>query len=545
MENKNSSPSVQGLYEHSKEFTQQVYSYDDGIHAAVGYGIANSYLVEGDGSNIIIDATDSVFQAEKVYEQFVAINSNPISAIIYTHNHGDHTLGARYFVDQQVEAPLIIAHESTAKAVEKIFGILNPIISTRSEKMFGTELPEGEVVNVGIGPFLSVGKSAPGYVKPSLTFEDELKINLAGIAFELYHAPGETDDQLFVWLPAFDALFPGDNVYKTFPNLYTIRGTSHRNVKAWVESLDHMLTFQPANLYPSHTLPIQGPEVVEVLQLYRDGIQYVHDQTIRLMNLGLHPEEIIEQLELPETLASSPFLQEFYGTVRWSVRSIFNGYLGWFSGNISELDPTPVFRKAELMSELVGGPDHLYQALEVAIDSEEMQWALELSDLLIPLGYKSDEVISLRAQATYFLGRMSSNPNKRNYFLSEAQKLAGKDSQRNIIKPDAVMLNEIPIEMFFDVLSVNLNPAKVKATDLVYACFEFSSGLIKTMIVRNQIVQVTDVASDFCDFKINTSEEVLKQVLAGLRNPVTAIASNDLMIDKDVAFLRFLASFRP
>ena len=517
MENKNSSPSVQGLYEHSKEFTQQVYSYDDGIHAAVGYGIANSYLVEGDGSNIIIDATDSVFQAEKVYEQFVAINSNPISAIIYTHNHGDHTLGARYFVDQQVEAPLIIAHESTAKAVEKIFGILNPIISTRSEKMFGTELPEGEVVNVGIGPFLSVGKSAPGYVKPSLTFEDELKINLAGIAFELYHAPGETDDQLFVWLPAFDALFPGDNVYKTFPNLYTIRGT----------------------------LPIPGPEVVEVLQLYRDGIQYVHDQTIRLMNLGLHPEEIIEQLELPETLASSPFLQEFYGTVRWSVRSIFNGYLGWFSGNISELDPTPVFRKAELMSELVGGPDHLYQALEVAIDSEEMQWALELSDLLIPLGYKSDEVIALRAQASYFLGRMSSNPNKRNYFLSEAQKLAGKDSQRNIIKPDAVMLNEIPIEMFFDVLSVNLNPAKVKATDLVYACFEFSSGLIKTMIVRNQIVQVTDVASDFCDFKINTSEEVLKQVLAGLRNPVTAIASNDLMIDKDVAFLRFLASFRP
>ena len=58
--------------------------------------------------------------------------------------------------------------------------------------MFGTELPEADVVNVGIGPYLSVGKSAPGYVKPTLTFEDELKINLAGIAFELYHAPGES-----------------------------------------------------------------------------------------------------------------------------------------------------------------------------------------------------------------------------------------------------------------------------------------------------------------------------------------------------------------
>lgn len=545
IENQNISPSVQSLYEHSKEFTQQVYSYDGGIHAAVGYGIANSYLVEGDGSNIIIDATDSVFQAEKVYEQFVAINPNPISAIIYTHNHGDHTLGARYFVDQQAEAPLIIAHESTAKAVEKIFGILNPIISARSEKMFGTELPEADVVNVGIGPYLSVGKSAPGYVKPTLTFEDELKINLAGVVFELYHAPGETDDQLFVWLPELNALFPGDNVYKTFPNLYTIRGTSHRNVKAWVESLDHMIAFEPQNLYPSHTLPIQGQEVAEVLQVYRDGIQYVHDQTIRLMNLGFYPEEIIEQLKLPDSLASSPFLQEFYGTVRWSVRSIFNGYLGWFSGNVSELDPTPIFRKAELMSELVGGSDYLYQALELAMDNEEMQWALELSDLLIALDYKSEKVIAMRAQATYFIGSMSSNPNKRNYFLSEAQKLAGKENKRNIIKPDGVMLNEIPIDMFFDVLSVNLNPAKVKASELIYACFEFSSGLIKTMIVRNQIVQITDTAPDFCTFRINTSEETLKQVLAGLRNPVTAIASNDLIIDQDVAFLRFLASFKP
>ena len=100
----------------------------------------------------------ALFQAKKVYTEFQAINANPIAAIIYTHNHGDHTLGAKYFVDQQDETPLVIAHESTAKSVEKIFGILNPIISLRSSRMFGTALPEEEVVNVGIGPYLSVGK---------------------------------------------------------------------------------------------------------------------------------------------------------------------------------------------------------------------------------------------------------------------------------------------------------------------------------------------------------------------------------------------------
>jgi alkyl sulfatase BDS1-like metallo-beta-lactamase superfamily hydrolase len=97
---------VEKLFKHSEEFIQKIYSYENGIHAAVGYGIANSYLIEGNELNIIIDATDSVFQAEKVYAKFNAINSNPIAAIIYTHNHGDHTLGAKYFVDQQDETCL-------------------------------------------------------------------------------------------------------------------------------------------------------------------------------------------------------------------------------------------------------------------------------------------------------------------------------------------------------------------------------------------------------------------------------------------------------
>lgn len=46
--------------------------------------------------------------------------------------------------------------------------------------------------------------------------------------FELVEAHGETHDQLFVWLPRQKALLPGDNYYQSFPNLYTIRGTSAR-----------------------------------------------------------------------------------------------------------------------------------------------------------------------------------------------------------------------------------------------------------------------------------------------------------------------------
>ena len=333
---------VENLISHSEEFEQKILSYDTPggkIHFAIGFGIANSIMVEGDDGNIIIDAADSMYEADKIYNLFKQKNSNPIKAIIYTHNHGDHTFGTQYYLNIQEERPQIIAHEDTDFYVQRIMGILNPIIATRSTRMFGTTLPEEELINVGIGPNLSVSKSPTGYVKPDLTFRNELKINISGIEMELYHAPGETDDQIFIWLPNHKSLMPGDNVYKTFPNLYTIRGTSHRDVKGWIDSLDHMKTFNPEFLFPSHTKPIIGKEVIQnVLNTYRDAIQFVHDQTIRLMNQGMYPDEIAEKIKLPESIADSPYLKEFYGTVRWSVKSIFNGYLGWFSGNPAELD---------------------------------------------------------------------------------------------------------------------------------------------------------------------------------------------------------------
>jgi alkyl sulfatase BDS1-like metallo-beta-lactamase superfamily hydrolase len=392
---------------------------------------------------------------------------------------------------------------------------------------------------------LSVGKSAPGYVKPNVTFDNELKLNIAGIAFEFFHAPGETDDQIFVWLPEYKALFPGDNIYKTFPNLYTIRGTSHRDVNAWINSLDMMLALEPKHIFPSHTLPFSGESALDTLTIYRDGIQFIHDQTIRLMNQGMHPEEIIENIDLPEAVASSPYLQEFYGTVRWSVKSIFNGYLGWFSGNIAELDPTSTFKRAKFISQMVGGPDALFAELEKAIIDEEMQWALELSDLLLAMDHRTSEVTRYRAKAALYIGTMASNPNKRNYFLSEAQRLFGDQETVNIIPPEASMLEQIPMDMFFDVLRVNLNPEKVDPNEIVAACFEFSSGLSKAMILRNQIAQIKATLPQDCSVNIKTDEQTLKQVLAGVKNPILEIANGNLIVDKDVQFLKLLTAFRP
>ena len=540
---------VENLISHSEEFEQKILSYDTPggkIHFAIGFGIANSIMVEGDDGNIIIDAADSMYEADKIYNLFKQKNSNPIKAIIYTHNHGDHTFGTQYYLNIQEERPQIIAHEDTDFYVQRIMGILNPIIATRSTRMFGTTLPEEELINVGIGPNLSVSKSPTGYVKPDLTFRNELKINISGIEMELYHAPGETDDQIFIWLPNHKSLMPGDNVYKTFPNLYTIRGTSHRDVKGWIDSLDHMKTFNPEFLFPSHTKPIIGKEVIQnVLNTYRDAIQFVHDQTIRLMNQGMYPDEIAEKIKLPDSIADSPYLKEFYGTVRWSVKSIFNGYLGWFSGNPAELDPLSREEKAKRILNLAGDIDVMIEDLRLAVEKEDMQWALELSDYLIALDSFTKEVKNLRIDALIYEGSRSANPNKRNYFLTSAFELRDDFVEPSLLdRTSEELLEYVSIDTLFDVLSTRYNPDK-RINENTTICFLFSSGLRKNITIRNQVAVISNTTGDDCLMTITSDEIELKKILTGWSNPVTSIASEKIQIEgNSVEFLQFLSKFR-
>tara|TARA_E500000081_G_scaffold10307_1_gene12420 strand:+ start:654 stop:2270 length:1617 start_codon:yes stop_codon:yes gene_type:complete len=538
---------VEKLIQHSKEFDRQVLSYDTpggAIHFAIGFGIANSIMVEGKEGNIIIDASDSVFEAEKIYSLFNKKNSNPIKAIIYTHNHGDHTFGTAFYVNNQDERPQIIAHEDTDFYVQRIMGILNPIITERSNRMFGTLLSEEDLINVGIGPSLNVAKSPTGYIRPDVIFNDNLELNIAGIKIELFHAPGETNDQLFVWLPDHKALLPGDNIYKTFPNLYTIRGTTHRDVIGWVNSIDHMKTFDAEFLFPSHTKPIIGKEEIkEILTIYRDAIQYIHDQTIRLMNEGLYPDQIAELIKLPEHIAKSPYLYEFYGTVRWSVKSIFNGYLGWFNGNPSELDPLSRKERAIRISKLAGGDQMLLEQLYSAVKKEDMQWALELSDHLITLDYFVDEVKDLRKKALIYEGSRSSNPNKRNYFLTSALEL-NEDFKSNIlIERTEELLEQISINTLFNVLSVRFNPELTN--EELTACFDFSSGITKNIDIRNDVAVVSDIKKKECDLYIKTDEIEFKKILVGFESPVSSLASGKIeVIGGSTLFLKFLSMFK-
>jgi glyoxylase-like metal-dependent hydrolase (beta-lactamase superfamily II) len=113
---KKSSPPIpvganRALAEHSKIFKKGVEKVGGNIFAAIGYGIANSIMIEGDDGVIIVDTMTTMEEAAEVLAEFRKITPKPVKAIIYTHSHPDHVFGAEAFV-AAAGRPEIYAHET-------------------------------------------------------------------------------------------------------------------------------------------------------------------------------------------------------------------------------------------------------------------------------------------------------------------------------------------------------------------------------------------------------------------------------------------------
>ncbi len=540
------------LAAHTAEFEKRVYRVTEGVHVAVGYALANSILIEGDDGVIIVDVTGSVQTARAVRAEFEKITDKPIRALIYTHNHADHVFGGMGFFDGSVPANVdIYAHETTEYYIDRVVGILRPVLSRRSARMFGTYLADGPegLINDGIGRSLEIGPdSTLGLLRPTRTFRDKLELEIAGVKLVLIHAPGETNDQLFVWLPEKKTLLPGDNVYKAFPNLYTIRGTLYRDVLEWSRSLDKMRDLRPDHLVPSHTRPVSGTAKIEaILVAYRDAIQYVHDQTVRGMNRGLTPDELVQEVVLPPHLRDHPYLQELYGTVAWSVRSIFGGYLGWFDGDAAHLArPSPEERAAGTI-ELAGGTEAVLAAARAAVDEKRFAWAAELANHVIHSGGDADAAKRLKARALRELAHRSISPNGRNYYLTQALELEGVIDVRARSIDETVLdtLRSIPIANFMEAMTVNLDPKKSADTD-TRLVFEFSDIDERYELhIRRGVAALRHGDAPNPDIRVTVNSIVWKEIVVGFRNPAIAFASGDVEIEGGaIELAKILSMFR-
>ncbi len=430
-------PQTRQLIERNKEFRKEVIQIAPNVYTASGYDAANITMIIGTDGVILIDAGKFAHNSEEVYCEFRKITDKPITGIIYTHGHGDHTQGSPAFLKDNT--PQIWAAESFGRENEfpTAAGFNNP----RGHRQNGMTLAPEVRINNGVAPLVYPGGKFVGgeeqekiaksqyipFDKGAITnfvSEPKERIEISGVELELIRTYGETHDHLVIWYPEHKVIFPGDQFYKSFPNLYAIRGTEYRDVSKWIEALDTVLEYPAEAMAQGHTRPIIGAEAVKsAVTNMRDAIKYTFDKTIEGMNLGMTPDELVEYAVLPDHLANDPYLVQYYGRQEWAIRNIFNGYLGWFDGNATSLRPLSPKVEAEKFATAVGGIESLEKLAREALADGDYQWCAELTDRLIALDPEKRSFKLLKADALNGLADNLDTATGRNYYNTSAQEL--------------------------------------------------------------------------------------------------------------------------
>lgn len=155
----------------------------------------------------------------------------------------------------------------------------------------------------------------------------------------------------------------------------------------------------------------------------------VRSQTLDGIRAGERPDELAAHVRLPATLAEHPLLQEFYGSVEWTVRGIYADRVGWFDGNPTRLFPLPEKERATRMVATIGGIDRALERGREALAAADFTWAAELADYVLLNAPAHVAARRLKAQALTELGERQLNAIARNYYLTSAQSLL-KDLSR-------------------------------------------------------------------------------------------------------------------
>lgn len=444
-----------------------------GVYQVRGFDIANMTLIEGQAGVIIVDAlttTETAREALALYRRHRG--DRPVTGVIYTHTHVDHWGGAAGVVEANDVAagkiPLIAPDQFMEHTVSENV-IAGDAMLRRALYQFGGLLPRGpaQQVDCGLGKAISTGRVALVLPNDLITHTGE-KRTVDGVEFIFQMAPEtEAPAEMHFYLPAFKVLNLAENATHNFHNLLPFRGSQVRNSLDWSKYIQEAIDLwgdEAEALCGQHHWPAWGRErVVSHLEAQRDLYRYAHDQTVRLMNHGLKPAEIAEQIGTPKSLDSVWATRGYYGHIRHNAKAIYQHYLGWYDANPANLDPLPPVETGRKMVAYMGGAAAVLERARADFDMGEYRFVAQVLSHLVFAEPDNAEARALLADTFEQLGYLAESATWRNAYLFGAHELRNgmpKVPSRSAIGPH--ILRALPTAQLFDYLAVRLNGPKAE-----------------------------------------------------------------------------------
>jgi alkyl sulfatase BDS1-like metallo-beta-lactamase superfamily hydrolase len=406
------------------------------VHAPLGF-IGNSTFIVGDDGVIVYDTGIGAESGALIAAEIRKVTDLPIKAIFYSHHHTDHYNGTASIVDQAaVDAGevAIYAWENFVAEMDNEFGEILNRQAMGVAYYGGALLPPEEKHHHGIG--LDVLGQSGGYIPPTTLLSGDTQLIIAGVTLKVFYTGGEAISEFGIHIPEFDMVIIADEFFSGYPNMHSIRGSKPRLPENYTTALARVIDIEPEWLLGSHIIPMQGKaDIVETVTRYRDATQYLWDQSIRLINKGYTPVELQYALkDMPEHLVQPPFSVATYGTPFTTVPEFFTGWVSWFSGDATDMLPSPPAHKAKAYVTLMGGTAKVLHAAKQEHALGDHQLAAELAQLALRAEPDSEDARLLKAAALRARGYQELNPIARSWYLSGAMELEGRVDPDQVLK---------------------------------------------------------------------------------------------------------------
>ncbi|USD43798.1 MBL fold metallo-hydrolase [Vibrio sp. SCSIO 43135] len=535
-----------------------LFEVTDGIYQIRGYDLTNITFVEGDTGWIVFDPLISQ-ETAKVALEFInsELGERPVVAVIYSHSHIDHFGGVRGIVDEadvkSGKVQIIASHGFTEHAVSENV-IAGNAMGRRAIYMYGALLPRNEFggVNGGLGQTTSTGLAT--LIEPTDIIEktgDERTVD--GVKMVFQYTPGsEAPTEINTWFPEKKALWMAENTTNTMHNILTLRGAQVRDALKWSGYLQETIETWGDEVevkFQSHHWPMWGQkEIVDYFKKQRDMYKYTHDQTVRLMNQGYIGSEISEIIQFPDELENNWSTRGYYGTLRHNSRAVYQRYMGWYSGNPSDLNNLPPTNAAVKYVEYMGGERAVIEKAKADFDEGKYRWVAEVLKHVVFANPQSKNGKALLADTYEQLGYQAESGPWRSVYLQGAYELRNGTPSAggtNTASPD--IIKNMPPEMLFDYLAVRILPDKAAGKDFAMNINFTDLDEQYTLYVENSVLNHTRMQTDKPDVTLTLTKAALDDVQLGNVTLEKAIASGDIQIkgDKQVFkdFVGMLDSF--
>lgn len=524
------------------------------VYQVRGFDLAQTTFVRGKTGWIVFDVLVSAETMRAAWELFSEHRGEglPVSAVVYSHNHGDHWGGVRGILTDEDAAsgrvPVIAPAGFLENAIaENVYA--GNAMNRRLFYQYGLLLPVNEFgyVTQGLGPRVSSGVSA--LIAPNrLVAEAFEEFEVDGINMVFQNTPNtEAPSEMNTWIPEYKTLWMAENINATLHNIYTLRGAPVRDPLRWSKYINEALYRfgdEAEVMIASHHWPRWGGErIKEVLRGQRDIYANMNNQVLHLANNGVTINQVHNVYEVPETLQQMWYCRGYHGSPEHNARGVVQRFLGFWDCNPATLIPLSPAESAPLYVEMMGGSEAILTRARTLHDEGSYLLATEILNKLVQAEPQNEPAREMLADAFEQLGYQQENPGLRNSFLSGAYELRSGIPQgetANSASPDVI--RGMPTELWLNFLGVKLDARKAGGASFKINLVTPDNGeSFVVELVNATLTNIQGYTAPDADLTLTLNRADLTNVMTGQDTFEALVQAGKVKIDGDIGILAQLA----